>query len=390
MNSEEEILRCVTRYCDIKLKENFGSSVGVVTGWSGLILCLHYLYQNTKDDIFLKHLLYLLDTIDEREQEFDDFTFGYGFSGLAWVLDKVGHNYVENINDWLSNCKTKLESDYIRMLLNNNIDYFRGALGILFYFVNSTIFPKDKLQSHIELFLTCLKSQFSEYYTANVQHQNRQINSSITNLGVPHGITGILLFLLILKEKGITTAHDMDSLIFEIVDFILNKEVSVSSNNIGFYHHFPSNYHKGEKLFLSGLSWCYGDLMIGYAILKTASIFKNTKYFDYAVRILNDTLLQQHKHSQKLVLCHGYTSLSHIYSKIYELTERNVFKDKAEEWRLKSIQTYTLGYHEYLKNGINKDFYENVSLFYGFPGFIMSDLLWKKKLDNTCFDCLFL
>lgn len=373
---------------NVKNKELTNTKIGLVEGGAGLILCFSYLYKYTNNDSYLNDLLNLLDSIDMIENEINDFSLGTGLTGLAWIISKIGNDYIENTSDWLLEIQPSLENEYIRMIYLGNIDYFGGALGLLFYFVTTKTITSDSLSFCIELFVSYVLGLLDNTSVQNFDSKN-EVNrhSAIINLGVPHGITGILLFLLLLKDKHLLKGQDADVLIIKIADYLLDKELLID----GFYHHFPSYCDKRNSIPYSGLSWCYGDLMIAYALLKVGILFENGLYYNHAMRVLNDTLLQRYLHDQTLVLCHGYTSLSHIYSKIFLLTKESQFKNRSEEWREKASLSFDFLYGKYLETGENSGFFENPSLFYGISGYFLSELMWTKLfIDDSWLDCLLL
>jgi hypothetical protein len=137
----------------------------------------------------------------------------------------------------------------------------------------------------------------------------------VLNLGTPHGLTGIILLLLIVKEKGFDIDEEILNSMFEIIISFRFKE----NKKIECY--FPSKVFKDGRCNKSGLAWCYGDLMIAYAMLKYGILYKNDYYIRYSKIILNDSFSKKMIHSENLILCHGYSSLSLIYNMIYKKTD---------------------------------------------------------------------
>jgi len=205
-------------------------------------------------------------------------------------------------------------------------------------------------------------------------------------LGVPHGITGIILILLSIKEKNIVNLN-FDSLIHYFVTKLFENE---NINNSEYYF-APTIRSDSNNYSRSVLAWCYGDLTSGYAIFKTGLLLNEEKYINIGLKILKDTTRRNDNHDEKLSLCHGYPSILCVYDELYRKTDDLVFYEAAKKWKV-------LIYDELIdafarKNYKNKDIYsfcKNTSLFQGFPGLMLSILTNKDDKINEWKKCLLL
>jgi hypothetical protein len=367
------------------------SDYGVVEGFSGLILAVLELYEKTKDDSLLDYLNELLDTYDEKINIHD---FGYGSVGFLWILDIINKKgFIDNTNDYYNYLEPVLIYEFKKKIYANNVDYFDGAVGILFYFLSKDNADLKILQSLVDQFVNRILKTIKEdgWYKYELYKPTGKLRKVI-NYGVPHGITGIVLILLKIKEKNYRID---DNLIKEMVNYLIKGELIHFVEFKTVTHYFPTQliFNDSNKFSISGLAWCYGDLMAGYAILKAGKILKNDDYYNYAIKILENTLLQEYVHTQKLVLCHGYTSLSHIYIKIFQITGIDIFLQKADYWEKVAKKEFLDSYKQFQESGYLGDYFENPSLFFGFPGFILSVLKWEKGNQSEkedWLDCLLL
>lgn len=325
---------------------------GIVHGISGVLMCTIQDFVNTKE-IKSKNQIY--DLIDElTSQPIDKLSFGYGLTGLAWIISiSKKYNLFENIDAWLEEYNVVLEKYYYYMLYQKNLDYFKGASGILFYFLEAGYLRK-KL---VDAFLDCLQERENGIPPSYYIERNR----SHINLGTPHGLNGVILILLRLKEHG---EEATDTLIINLLDEFLSYKKD------GYPYHFPGAVSEKEESG-TGLAWCYGDLMASYALLKAGLLLHKEKYTNLAQPILTD-LIHREDCSDKLVLCHGYTSTSMVLRKMHELTNNKSLLNASTKWQKLAIETFNYKYKMYQEKGLYSSYFENRSLFYGFSGILLS------------------
>lgn len=334
---------------------------GIVKGYLGTLLCCVNLYLETKERKYQKEIYKQIDYLLDLPIKY--FSLGYGLAGLAWVISLIKKfNFFDNAEEWLHGYNTILKKYYYLMLNSKDLDYFRGASGLLFYFLGRKSLP----QTMISLFIDCLYERKQGIAPSYYIERNR----SNINLGTPHGITGIVLILLLIKEKG---NKYVDILLHEL----LNELLSFRRENCAYY--FPGTVsEEGESE--SGLAWCYGDLMATYAILKAGLLLNNRKYTDLAQSIIKKLIIREDC-SDKLVLCHGYTSTSMILGKMYVLTNNKALYTASIKWQKLSIEAFQLRLKNYQTNREHAEYFQNQSLFYGFPGILLS---CSKTFKSDC------
>jgi hypothetical protein len=344
--------------------------VGIVRGKSSLIICYLFNYIDSGEKKYLNRMYDLLnESIDKCK---NNCSFGYGISGFAWILNMVKKKgCLETEKNLLDPIDSLLLKECKLMILKENFDYFRGASGILFYFLNQDEFPK-KANEILTLYIEKIEEKIeNKEWFKHFYYPEKQLQEGI-NLGVPHGICGVLLLLLI-KEKGIKEINT-------IIRLVTEKTLTHKTGDDKEFT-FPSFVFKeeNERYARSSLAWCNGDLMIAYAVLKSGILLKDEMYQNQAMSILSQTLERDDFHPQNLTLCHGHISLSHIYHKIFELTDDKRFQQKSEHWKIMSTEVFHKLYQEYSTEVLHKDFFENSSLFHGIPGYYLSLFAWKDS-----------
>lgn len=367
------------KYLNIYSSNN---KVGVINGESGLILLLANLYYNTNKEKYWCRIHELLDKATETKGL--NFTFGYGWSGFTWILLQLeSFDYLENGEFIRNGLEKYMENEFYLMLGNNNIDYFNGSSGILFYFIEKKCVD-IRLQNMANAFVDVVSKKIinNDWEKRLVNPEDRLIYK-VVNLGIPHGISGTLLMLLLLHEYKVI---DCTTVINRLIDVLLKYKLKDKSN-LGSY--FPSKI-VNDVIKDGGVAWCNGDLMIAYAILKAGLLLNDNYYQNFAIQILLETLHRKNYHQDRFVLCHGYTSLPFIYQSIYNYTGEKCFENQSSIWNTKTIDLFD-SFLSQKNSCVNFNiFQDNSSLFYGFSGLLLSLITWENSDSNKWVSCLLL
>jgi hypothetical protein len=102
------------------------------------------------------------------------------------------------------------------------------------------------------------------------------LSNIIYNLGIPHGVTGIVLFLSMMIDLDIEV-ETSKKLIRGSLKWLLGKKDDFS--NISFY---PSLFAEGDHTQITRLSWAYGDLCSAIALLQGYKHLNESQFLDEA------------------------------------------------------------------------------------------------------------
>lgn len=360
-------------------------NVGLVKGKSGLILSWLFCYIFTTEQRFLDIAVNLLSS--QLKYDKRDLTLGSGMAGCAWLISIMKKMKCApiNVDNWLSEMEPLMNKECLLMINDNNFDYFNGASGIIFYILNKDEFSSEDISIISKYIETLEKNQKSE---SSFRYKKEDAEDQIIlNLGVPHGITGIILILLLIKEK---TQMDLkiDSLINNFVGLLI-KNIKNQKNQ--FY--FPSYIIEGKQSYSpSVLAWCYGDLTSCYAIFKTGILLNNSAFKKFGLNILTKTTQRNDSHNSSTILCHGSSSMICIYNELFNQTGNPIFREASLRWKLIAYSEFHRQYDT--KNisieSTSNSFLKNPSLFMGFPGFFLSQFLDREHTINEWKNCLLL
>mgnify|MGYP003444199047 FL=1 len=118
--------------------------------------------------------------------------------------------------------------------------------------------------------------------------------------------------------------------LFELNRFVLNNRLADDK-----FNSFPTWDTPSSKMNFSRLSWCYGDLSAGLIILESAILMDDEFWYAESIKILRKTLKRVHLEHESVYdagFCHGSCGLSHLYYKIFKLTNLKEFLFQSNYW----------------------------------------------------------
>jgi lantibiotic biosynthesis protein len=266
---------------------------------------------------------------------------GYG-AMIGKESEKINNEHLKPFN--------KIINEYIPRHLNNMSKYklkefecIRGLSGVGRYLINF-LDDKDSL-TNIKLILkntiefVNYKKSFngvelpSFYVPREELHESAVLEYSMgrIDLGVSHGISGILSFLSLAYINGIEVDGQKESI--EYICKYLYKYKNVNGGllywpgAITFEDYISNriNYDYGRP------SWCYGSAGISRALYLAGTSIDNKEYINDSVKsiIENSKLSGENNFFISPTFCHGYSGLIHIV---------NLFKEEINNDEYNVIQ----------------------------------------------------
>lgn len=330
-NQSEEKIQLI--YTSLKRKYSKISDLSVYSGKMGV--CLFFFYYEKlygKKTSAQKLLNEINDYLSQIEGERVNY---FNFSEFGWTLQLLKKNNLINsdIDDVLSEIDEALESIMIHLLNEYTFELLYGAINIANYF----FYRNDVIRKHaVDLFIEALYKNAVFFDKEKISWLSyidvRKDSDKHINLGIAHGVPAIILYLSKLKDVGYKNQY-LDELLIKSCNYILSVEQD-SKNHLS---HFPYSINpKDNTDKTSRLAWCYGDLSVGYALLKASKHYNNIK--DATIEILIDTTKRTNTaFDNDDCLCHGTIGIGHIYNRIYDITNNNVFKNAALYWYKKGL-----------------------------------------------------
>jgi lantibiotic biosynthesis protein len=212
-------------------------------------------------------------------------------------------------------------------------DLIGGLVGFGTYFLER--FPAGRSLEGIKLIVGHLETISQPFGSGIAWHsrpgllpdwQRERCPDGYYNLGVAHGIPGILHFL------AEVAAADLDEraavLLAGGMEWLMSQKRPAGSLSW-----FSSWVAPGES-HDSRLTWCYGDLGILAVLLQIVRRFPRKEWKDFTQRLLDHCLAWPPELAgiNDAALCHGATGVAHIFNRIYQAEGDVRCREAAVAW----------------------------------------------------------
>ena len=371
MKLKDEIAETINHIFYIISKRGNQKSQGLLSGEGGVCLFYAELYKQLNDTIALNKLDSSLSGILENLSTIHYYTFCDGLAGIIWLCTFLEEQdlFAEPINGLFAEHKNAIRECAIADLKQNNWDFLHGTSGTLL----------------------CLKEDYS-FHHAFISHffalKDSIIDSFLyprqTNLGVAHGIGGLLALLNHISRWS-SNEIDTNMLSNQIIDVYLNNYHDFKKD--GYY--FDSFLGMNTK---SRLAWCYGDLSLAWVLFKSAIISNNKQLIDFSLEIavnstqrksIDDTFLKDS------CVCHGSSGLMLLYKKFYLYTKIDSFLESSNywaNWTLNQLKEKDYLFYDRYQDSWKQDY----SLLNGLSGVGLALLSYISDEERAWDECLLL
>lgn len=281
-----------------------------------------------------------------------------GFTGLAWLAEHF------RTRKWSRHQDPNQEIDkYLESKINLNCKPASqlGLYGLADDWVGYGIYalerwPHGRSPIILEKLIKLLEKKAT--YSANgvawyttkksllpFEKNKKNIKSGNYNLGVAHGLGGVIGFLTEILKREIEQ-DTTEVLLRNSIKWLISQD---DGKHFGYY--VPKMSYKIKRK--PRLGWCYGDLGLSLLLLNAARILKDTDIEKKAVAIGKRACLftPSNIDIKDAYLCHGTSSAFHIFNRLYQKTGDLQFLNNALMWH-----NETLPLIEDRKNPIHQDF----------------------------------
>ncbi|WP_367867711.1 lanthionine synthetase C family protein [Pedobacter sp. WC2423] len=313
-----------------------------INGRSGAIVALSYYnaFHSSADQekhIAEKIKFLIQNNLDDIESKPMQYSLFFGLAGICYSIRTAGHLDYRNAipESWLKSLDRLIVNSADHYLNINEFDLMRGAGGILTYLLHFN--PSQKNTKHMIRHLLdaaiCVDGDkfYWGTYDMNVQSNQLEYSPEIYNLGLAHGIPGIISILSECYRLNFYRKECAEK-IHGAINFIISRQVT------GHDYCFPARVKTNKNGIgepePSRLGWCYGDLGVAIAILKAGQYCGNKAWIEKGKEIACMTLgrtghmalLDEHG------LCHGYLGTMHMYNRVFKATGDPVFQKQMRYW----------------------------------------------------------
>ncbi|HXU34620.1 MAG TPA: lanthionine synthetase C family protein [Thermoanaerobaculia bacterium] len=272
-----------------------------------------------------------------------------GFSGTAWLIRHLGDMwgdpdapaYTEEIDIALSGALASAG-------WNAEFDLISGLVGLGVYALEGlpdrqAIWRVERVVEHLDL-LAQWNVKGVTWFTAPrlLDLDAREAcPDGYHNLGVAHGVPGIIGFLARAAAAGIARER-AERLAHGAVDWLLAQTLGPESPSL-----FPSFVLPGKEPKPSRLAWCYGDSGVASTLLAAASSLDEPSWREAALKIARHAATRRPETANVNdgCLCHGAAGVAHMFNRMFQVSGEEVLREAAITWfrRLLDLREKEIG-----------------------------------------------
>lgn len=386
-------------YSGIAKEYKNSSDISILTGTSGKILFLSYLYNSTQKKEIRKSIEdiieFTLDLIIDQSLSQINFTYGGGVTGFYWVINHLYQNKILFEDSVMLKDILTRETEY-RIAESLQQDFFSSKYDPLYGYVGKGLYFISKPESSFTRQVTKdilgaltndrvkvdnnkttwidIRRKYQEGHSDN----ERQV---LADCGQAHGVTGIISFLcaVITKFKSTSIKKSAIDLLVPAADWLLSKETPQELRGGKFMFPPSINLLDGNRKVNNNgrLGWCYGDNIIALTLYKVSETLNEEKYRKKADEITLNCCGVTVEESGVIgydkrkifdpTLCHGSAGIASIYRNIYRYNKSVDILAELNSWT-QLTQTYT---KTYLKDRLLVSLFEEREAYdflYGYSG----------------------
>lgn len=216
-------------------------------------------------------------------------------------------------------------------------DLIAGTVGLGVYFVERLPSPRAAeglarvvaaLTHHAET-----TADGPAWYTQPAllpEYQRKQAPNGYYNLGVAHGIAGVVGVLAEIHRANVPGV-DVTTMLEGSIRWVLKQRMADGT--------FPSWVVHGIEPSASRLAWCYGDLGLSVSLLIGAQALGDVTLEHDVLDVALGASRRRGLHSiRDASLCHGAAGNGHLFNRLFQATRRPEFREAAVFWFERAVE----------------------------------------------------
>lgn len=312
-------------------------SVGVAAGKAGQALFYAYLELGRGGEGFGERGAELLaQALDQLGADAVSPDLYQGFTGTAWTVDHLQGRILDSSADEDLNADIDDALLYIlrQSPWNRPYDLTRGLVGYAVYALGRP--GRAAAVECLELIVDRLAELASEkppgitWFTPRerlAEEAYEFFTGGNYNLGVAHGVAGVIAVLGRICRAGIATAKARP-LLDGAVSWILAQRLD------GRKALFPTAVGPGVEVGFSRAAWCYGDPGLAATLLVAARAVGEPSWEQEALEIARHSARRPFESTRVRdgCLCHGAAGLAHLFNRMHQATGDEILGQAARDW----------------------------------------------------------
>lgn len=255
-----------------------------------------------------------------------------GFFGIGWVVTHLTRELFDGDGDLAREL-----DDALREILDNldekpPFELIGGLAGFGTYLVERLPDPgAAQLLGRIVDLLEASRDESGTWFSDPdwlPDWQRELMPRGHHNLGVAHGVPGVIGFLAAAKREGFDDPR-LTRLAEESVRWLISQKRPGMEGSV-----FPSHVPPDGEPRPTRTAWCYGDLGVAAVLLSAARSFDRADWEAEALDVAH-TAARRSVAETKVMdvgLCHGAAGIAHMFNRIHQATGDAAIGDAARAW----------------------------------------------------------
>lgn len=337
----EEIERCLVEHVSSPEEDGPPPDPTLAGGEAGLALFFAYLgaaRQGPEDaDRALSALGRSVEALGEARLSPSLYS---GFCGVGWTIEHLTRELFEGDDDLAGDIDEALSGLLQDPRGRSPHELVSGLSGFGTYLVERLPHPAAAPLLDRVLDLLAESAEESEagitWYTEPewlMPWQRQDMPGGCYNLGVAHGVPGVLGFLAAARREGVQDPR-LERLAEGAVRWVLGRRLPVEDRSV-----FSSFLVPGEEPVPARTAWCYGDLGVAAVLLSAARGFGRQDWEREALALARAAARRPVETVGAIDagLCHGTSGLAHLYNRFHQATGDPEMKEAALAWYRRTL-----------------------------------------------------
>lgn len=265
-----------------------------------------------------------------------------GLAGLGWSIEHLRsllepNSATDGDDDPIDDIDVAIVRELERGALNCPYDLISGLVGFGAYFIERL--PRRAAQDGLGRIVELLderSSETDEGYTwrTSVEFLERsyraQFPDGYFNLGVAHGVPGVIVFLSDMSVAGIQVSR-VERLLHGAIDWVVARRRAPNRDTVFASWFVPGAPVSDED---SRLGWCYGDLGIAGTLYRIAERHHRRDLQAVSRELIDRcvALSVQRNDIRDAGLCHGALGVAHVFNRLFHQTGEEACRSAAQQW----------------------------------------------------------
>lgn len=316
-------------------------SMGVAGGSAGLALFFSYLAACREGSNAADHALRAVgQSIDALGTAAPVPSLYGGFCGVGWTVEHLTREHFEGEGDLCAEIDAALAAILAHPAPDLKYELINGLAGFGLYLVERL--PHADGTRLLSRILDLLETTAEEsaagttWFTVPAwvpESQSDWMPEGGYNLGVAHGVPGVLGFLAAARRGGVDDPR-LARLAEGTVSWLLAQRIHAEDESV-----FPTGVVPGQDLKPARTAWCYGDLGIAGVLLPAARSFGRRDWEAEALAMAHRAARRPvgSFRTKDACLCHGAVGVAHLFNRLYQATGDGELRDAAVAWYRRAL-----------------------------------------------------